>query len=171
MRKTVLKFGLISAGIFAVVLFAMIPFGECMGGTGGMIFGYSTMLLSFLTIFFGVRSYRENTGGGFVSFGRALGVALLIMLMGCIGYVLAWEIVNHFFLPDFADTYSAKMVEQLKASGAPQADIDSQIQMMRLYKENILFNVAMTFAEPLPVGLIISLISATALRKKKVAAI
>ena len=171
MRKTVLKFGLISAGIFAVVLCAMIPAGECMGfGIGSMIFGYSTMLLSFLTIFFGVRSYRENTGGGFISFGRALGVGLLIMLVGCLGYVVTWEIVSHFFLPDFADAYSAKMMEQMKASGAPQAEIDSQIEMMRLYKENLLFNMAVTLSEPLPVGLLISLLSATILRKKKLVA-
>lgn len=168
MRKTILKFGLISAGAFAVWIAAMIPLEGCMGfGIGSMIIGYSVMLLSFLTIFFGVRSYRETTGGGSISFGRALGVGLLIMVVGCLGYVIAWEIVNHFFLPDFADNYSTKMVEQMKASGAPQSDIDSQISMMKLYKENIFFNAAMTFTEPLPVGLILSLISATALRKKK----
>ncbi|MBI3501071.1 MAG: DUF4199 domain-containing protein [Bacteroidetes bacterium] len=170
MRKTILKFGAISAGVFAVFISAMIPFEGCMGGIQGMIFGYSTMLLSFLTIYFGVRSYRQNTGEGFISFGRALSVALLIMLIGCIGYVVSWEVINHFFLPNFADTYSAKMVEQMKASGAPQANIDSQIQMMKLYKENIFFNMAMTFAEPLPVGLLVSLLSAIILRKKKVAA-
>jgi hypothetical protein len=38
--------------------------------------------------------------------------------------------------------------------------------MMDLYRKNILFNLAITFTEPLPVGLIMTLISALILRRR-----
>jgi len=38
---------------------------------------------------------------------------------------------------------------------------------MSLYKSNILFNMAVTFLEPLPVGLPMTLISALILRKRR----
>ena len=40
------------------------------------------MVLAFLMVFFGVRSYRDNVAGGHVTFGRAFKVGLLITLVG-----------------------------------------------------------------------------------------
>jgi hypothetical protein len=39
--------------------------------------------------------------------------------------------------------------------------------MMQLYNSNIFFNMAITFLEPLPVGVLMSLISAFILRKRR----
>jgi len=39
--------------------------------------------------------------------------------------------------------------------------------MMTLYKNNIFFNLAITFSEPLPVGLVMTLISALILRRRE----
>jgi len=60
-------------------------------------------------------------------------------------------------------------VGKLKASGASAAAVQAQIQQMKQYKEmyeNPLFNAAVTFLEPFPVGLAITLISAVVLRRK-----
>ena len=43
-----------------------------------MVIGYTTMVIAFLLIFFGVRSYRDNVAGGTVRFGRAFAVGALI---------------------------------------------------------------------------------------------
>jgi hypothetical protein len=58
MRKIVLTFGLIAGGILAAVMAVMIPM--CMNKTfdssKSEIVGYSTMVLAFLLVFFGIRS-------------------------------------------------------------------------------------------------------------------
>ena len=135
-----------------------------------MIVGYTAIVLSFLLVFFGIRSYRENVGGGQITFGRALSVGLLITLISCVFYVVTWEIVYFKLWPGFAEKYTNYMVEQIRASGASQQAIDAKMQEMSSMKalyDNPLFNAAITFLEPLPIGLVISLISAAILRRRK----
>jgi hypothetical protein len=67
------------------------------------------------------------------------------------------------------DKYSAHMVEAAKASGATAAQIQAKVQeaqKVRAIEDSVLMNAAMTFIEPFPVGLAITLISAGILRKK-----
>src|SRR4051794_23354067 len=100
MKKTVLTFGLISGAIISALMLATVPFMHKIGFNRGLIIGYTTMVLAFLLVFFGIRSYRENIGDGQISFGRALSVGLLIMLISCVCYVVTWEIVYFNFLPN-----------------------------------------------------------------------
>jgi uncharacterized protein DUF4199 len=170
MKKTVLTFGLISGAIISAMMLATVPFIHRIGFNRGMVIGYTTMVLAFLLVFFGIRSYRENYGDGRISFGRALAVGLLIMLITCACYVLTWEIIYFNFMPDFADKYAAFVIDSERAKGASEAELARQMEEMKKFKEmynNIFFNVAMTFLEPLPVGLVMTLISALILRKHK----
>jgi len=45
-----------------------IPFVDAIGWEKGEILGYTGIVLSALMVFFGVRSYRENAGGGRLTF-------------------------------------------------------------------------------------------------------
>jgi|SRR5215510_6304309 len=169
MKKIVLTFGLISGAIISALMFATVPFMHQIGMNKGMIIGYTTMVLAFLLVFFGIRSYRENVGEGRISFGRALGVGLLIMLITCACYVLTWEIIYFNFMPDFAEKYAAFVIEDARAHGATPAELDKQMEDLRKFREmynNIFFNVGMTFLEPLPVGLVMTFISALILRRR-----
>ncbi|HXU39357.1 MAG TPA: DUF4199 domain-containing protein [Blastocatellia bacterium] len=170
MKKTVLTFGLIGGAIMAAMMYATLPFMDKIGFDKGEIVGYTTMILAFMLVFFGIRSYRENVSGGRITFGRAFAVGLLITLVACVCYVVAWEILYFKFMPDFADKYASYVVEKARAAGASQQAIDAQVQQMNSFKAmyaNPFINVALTFAEPLPIGLIVTLISAAILRKKK----
>jgi len=91
MKKTVLVFGLISGAVAAALMFLTLPFADRIGFERGYIVGYTTIILSFLLVFFGIRSYRENIGGGSITFGRAFAVGILITLISCVCYVVAWE--------------------------------------------------------------------------------
>ena len=165
MKKTVLTFGLISGVIMAALMFATLPFTDSAWlQAHSMFIGYTTMVLSFMLVFFGIRSYRENIGGGTVTFGRAFGVGILITLISSVLYVIAWEIM-YFGIPSFGERFMAMCVAHIKSSGASPEAIQTELNQLK-YLNNPFINAAMTFVEPFPVGLIISLISALILRKK-----
>ena len=73
MKKVVLVFGLISGTISATLMFLTLPFMEsgAVNSKNGETIGYTAIFLSFLLVFFGIRSYRENKGGGTITFVRA----------------------------------------------------------------------------------------------------
>ena len=169
MKKTVVTFGLISGVISSLMMVATVPFADRIGFDKGAIVGYTAIVLSFLLLFFGIRSYRDNVGNGQITFGKAFAVGISITVISCIFYVVTWEILYFNFLPDFMDKYSVYIVEKLKASGASAAAVQVKVQELKKYKElydNPFFNALMTFIEPFPIGLVITLISAAVLRKK-----
>lgn len=170
MKKTVLTFGLISGAVSSVLMLSTALLLDRIGFDKGVIVGYTGIVLSFLLVFFGIRSYRENVGGGQITFGRALSVGLLITLISCVFYVVTWELVYFNLMPEFAEKYTNYVVEQIRASGASQQVIDAKQQEMNAMKawyDNPLINAAITFVEPFPIGLIVSLISAAILRRSK----
>jgi len=167
MKKIILVFGLISGAISSILMIATIPFADHMSHS--LVVGYATMVASFLLVYFGIRSYRDNVGAGSISFGKAFGIGICITLISCAFYVLTWEIIYFNFMHDFMDKYNAHVIDKLQASGATAAAIQAKIQQMNEFKksyENPFFNAAITFIEPFPVGLLITLISAAVLRKK-----
>lgn len=172
MKKIVLTFGFISGALMALFMFATMPFVDRIGMDRMIVVGYTGIVLAFMLVFFGIRSYRENIGGGAVTFGRAFMIGILITLISSVCYVIAWQIFYHAFMPDFFEKYSAHIIEQARASGATPEAIQSQSQQLEkdiaLYKHPILHNV-FVFLEPFPVGLVVTLISAAILRKRKAA--
>jgi len=169
MKKNVLTFGLISGALCSLMMVATVPFSDKIGFDRAEFVGYTVIVLSFLLVFFGIRSYRNNVGNGQITFSKAFAVGIFITLITCICCVITWEVLYFNFLPDFMDKYAAHVVEKAKASGANAAAIQTQLQQLKKYKElydNPLINAAMTFIEPFPIGLVITLISAAVLRKK-----
>jgi hypothetical protein len=171
MRRIVVTYGLISGAIVStltIVLIALAKGDDAMLDLG-MVFGYTSMVLAFLLVFFGIRRYRDTVGDGTIGFGRAFLVGLLIALVACAVYVVTWEIVYFNFLPDFAERYGAQVVEKMREGGATAAAIaEKEAEMARFAEQyrNPLFNVAVTFLEIFPVGLVMTLISAAILRRR-----
>jgi hypothetical protein len=86
-------------------------------------------------------------------------------------YVATWQVIYFGgFAPDFVAKFQTHMVEEARASGATQAEIDRKLaelhRNMELY-QNPAINAAITLIEPLPVGLIIALVSAGILRRRR----
>jgi hypothetical protein len=169
MKKTVLTFGLISGVMISVLMGGNLLLANKIGSGHSLILGYTTMVASFLLIYFGVRSYRDNTLGGQISFGRAFSCGILIALITCVCYVAMWEIVYFNFLPHFMDSYWAAQIHKVQAAGLDPATTAAQVAAIQhsaqLY-QNPLVNMAYTFMEPLPVGIVITLVSAAILRRK-----
>jgi hypothetical protein len=169
MKKTVVTFGLLSGVLSSLMMLLTVPFLDQIGFDHGEVFGYTAIVLSFLLVFFGVRSYRENVGGGTLTFGRGFTVGILITLVSCVFYVVTWEIIYFKLAPGFADKYSAYAIEKARASGASQQKIDETARQMQTFKQlydRPLVNAAITFVEPFPIGLVVTLISAAVLRRR-----
>jgi hypothetical protein len=146
-----------------------VPFMDRIGFDRGEVVGYTAILASFLVVFFGVRSYREQNGG-LLTFGRGFAVGLLIVLISCAFYVATWELIYFKLSPDFMDKWSSYAVEKLRASGAGQPAIDAKLREMANFKAmyaNPFINAAITFLEPFPIGFLVALVSAGVLRRKE----
>ena len=173
MKKNILVYGLIAGLIVStVMLISMNYYSHCEGNVDmgtSMLIGYASMLIAFSMIFVGIRNYRDKLNEGVISFGKAFKIGFFIALIASTVYVVAWLIDYFFFIPDFMDKYSARMLEDLKAGGASAAEIEAKTKEMadfgRMY-QNPFFNALMTYAEILPVGLIVTVISSLILKRK-----
>jgi hypothetical protein len=151
------------------MMLATLPFEEAIGYDRGEVVGYTTMVLASLLIFFGIRSYREQVGGT-VSFGRAFAVGALITAISSVCYVATWEVIYFKLTPGFMEKYQAHMIEKAKADRLSQEAIDKKLAEMKKFAElykNPFINSAITFLEPLPVGLIMTLVSAGILSRRR----
>ena len=170
MKRIVIIFGLISGVISSALMFLTLPLmhNDTVNFENGYILGYTTIFLSFLLVFFGIRSYRENAGGT-ITFGRGFSVGILITLISCVFYVASWEVIYFKIMPDFADKYAAHAIGAMREKGATDAAIAAkkvEMEKMKTMLDNPLLNAAMTFIEPFPVGLIMTLVSAAILRRR-----
>ena len=170
MKKTVLTFGLIAGGILSAMMALTIPFQDAIGFDPGQIIGYTTMVLAFLLIFFGVRSYRDNVIGGPLRFGQALKVGALIAVVASLCYVATWEVIYYKVAPDFVTKYQAHLIDKERANGASEeaiarkkAELDRFAELYR----NPLINAAITFLEPMPVAILMVLVTAGLLGRQK----
>ena len=169
MKKTVLTFGSIAGVMIAFLMNAALLLSNRIGPGHSMPLGYTIMVASFLLIYFGIRSYRDNELGGRISFGRGFACGILITLITTVFYVVAWEIIFFNFIPHFMDSYFAAQIHHVQSAGLDPATTAARvaaIQHSQQLYQNPLVNAAYTFIEPFPVGLIITLVSAALLRRK-----
>jgi hypothetical protein len=170
MKKIVLTYGLIGGGMLGAMVVALTPFHDQIGFDRGVYVGYTTMVVAFLMVYFGVVSYRDNVAGGSITFGRALNVGALISLIIMACYVAVWFVVFNQFMPDYFDKYAAYTVEQARQSGASAAAIAEQAKQMADFKEmfkNPLVFIAFGLLEPLPVALVFTLVTAGITSRKR----
>jgi hypothetical protein len=170
MKKIVLTFGLISGLIMSALMGGSLLIADKIGSGHSMLLGYTIMVASFMLIYFGIRSYRENGLAGQISFGRAFACGILITLISSVCYVVAWEIIYFNFMPHFMDGYFAAQIHKVQTAGLDPATTAAKIAALQhsqqLY-QNPLVNMAYTLIEPLPVGMLITLVSAALLRRRQ----
>jgi hypothetical protein len=173
MKKNVLVFGSIAGVIVSTFMFfSMLYCSKHPDFEGGssMVVGYASMLVAFSFIFVAIKNYRDKYNNGLVTFGKALKIGISVAVIASTFYVITWALEYNFLLPDFMEHYSQHMVDELVKSGATQQQINEQTAEMAgysdMYKNPLLFAL-FTYMEILPVGLIVSLISALILKRNE----
>jgi MFS family permease len=163
MKRTVWTYGLISGAILALAMTITMRYEDRISMGAGYAIGYGTMILALLAVFFGIRSYRDNLLGGAIGFRRAFGVGILIALVASACYVASWQVVYRTMVPDFMEKYATRVIENERASGASEAQLEARRQEMAEFAEaykNPLVNIGMTLLEILPVAVVVVLVSA-----------
>ncbi|MGV3631810.1 MAG: DUF4199 domain-containing protein [Bacteroidota bacterium] len=175
MKRNSLVFGIIAGLIISTFMGVSMAVWSCGsgdldGGNSAMIIGFSAMAVAFSFIFVGIKNYRDKQNGGTITFGKAFLLGLLITFIASTLYVITWGIEFHFFMPDFIDKFADVQIEQFKAGGMSGAALDAATKEMETtiynYKNNPLYFAMFTYMEILPVGILITLISALILRRK-----
>ena len=170
MKKTVWTFGLISGGILSAMMFIAMLFKDQIGYDRGEVVGYTSMVLAFLLIFFGVRSYRDNVLGGTIRFGRAFAAGALIAVVASVCYVATWEVVYYTMMPDYLTKYEEHALDKARANGESAIAIEqkkAQLDKLTELYRNPAINAAITFLEPSPVALVVALVTAGVLSRRK----
>lgn len=132
---------------------------------GNDVLGYAAMVVVFSLIYVGVRNYRNKYLGGIISFGKAFKTGAMIAFVASTLYVVIGLSYLYLFVPDFLDHYINYVLRH-----TPQQDLASKTIEMADYKEmyqNPFFAILITYTEVLPIGLVVAVVSALILKKKR----
>jgi hypothetical protein len=122
--------------------------------------GFTAMILIFSLIFFGIRDYRNKKLGGIISFGKALKTGVLMALVATLVYVVVWMFYYHLLVPDFLDVYKQFVLDNEMMD-------PERIEGLMVWYKNPFGMILLTAFEVLPIALLVALISAAVLKKKK----
>jgi hypothetical protein len=136
------------------------------------IVGYAAMIIVFSLTFFGIRNYRNKQLDGVITLGRAFKTGALIALLGATMYVVVWLFYYYLFVPDFIDKYTQHVMYCTSQKGATATELAAKAREMEQFREmykNPLFVILITYAEVLPIGLVVAFIGALILKRKPTA--
>lgn len=169
MGRIILVYGVIAGVTVAILMrIAMMLFPE--GGTGGMVAGFSSMIIALSFVFIGVKRYRDTELGGVIRFWRALVVGFAIAIIASAFYVAAWELYLYLTNYTFMDEYINATLEQAKSQGKSAAELAAmarEMESFRLLYANPVSRMAVTFTEISPIAVLMPLISAALLRNSR----
>lgn len=170
MKTNVLRYGLLSG--ICVAAFMSLSIAYCYSKNsfeGSMLLGYAAMLLSLSFIFVGVKNYRDTLNGGVISFGNAFMMSLYMTLIASTLYVLGWMLAYYNFFPDFMEKLEAYQLSPAKVSQMTPAEVAGIREQIKTFKDWYATPIGVagaTYMEILPVGLVVSLITALILKRK-----
>jgi len=173
MQKTIIRFGLISGAISSILLVLLTTIGRAIGfetfAEYGVWFGFTSIIISLTLVYFGIKSYRDQHSEGRITFGKAFQIGIAVTAISCVCYALTWLIFYFNFFPTFMEDFGVYHLQKMREDGKSAAEIAQQAAEMakaNAQYQNPFYNFAVTFMEPFPVGLLMTLVSALVLKKK-----
>ncbi|MBT1704787.1 DUF4199 domain-containing protein [Chryseosolibacter indicus] len=173
MKKVVLINGVIAGSIVSIMLLISTPLlkNGVIDFDSGMLIGYASMVLAMSMIFVGIKTYRDHYKSGVITFLQGFKIGILIALVAAVIYATTWEFYYNLAASDFTEFYTQHYLDKMKSEGASEAELSQALKEMENFNatyKNPVLRFAITLTEILPVGLIITLISAAVLRKRQI---
>jgi hypothetical protein len=164
MNKIILKNGLFGSIIVsALLVFVTMYMKANPEKEVSMLIGFAVMTLAFFFLVWGIKQQRE-ANNGLISFGKAFMTGFWISLIISTIYVLVWLIILYNFFPNFAEHYTDMAIA--KASPDEVAKVTEEMNSFKKMYKNPIMVILFTYMEILPLGIVISFISALILKKK-----
>ncbi len=170
MKNIVLKYGTISGLITGLIMFASTLYENKYGfDTTPAFVGYLGIVVVFIPLYMGIKSFRQSEGGGYITFMKAMNVGVVTVAVSAVFYAISKLLIFYCLTPDYPEKYSAYIVHVIKSSGLNLQDTvpakQQMVQLKEMTKNPLIFG-ANEFTFPLPLGIIMTLICAAILRKK-----
>ena len=168
MKKTVIRFGLF--GLIVMVIVLVIEFLIFKGKENWEaqeIVGYTTIILSLLFVYLGIRHWRDNYNNGQLSFGQGLKLGILITLFPSVAFGFFTWLQMSVLDPEFSNRYYAYYVQKVKASTPPDK---LQEALQKLESEKDIFaspfiQFGAMFLTVFFIGVVITVISSLILQR------
>ncbi|CAN5536887.1 DUF4199 domain-containing protein [soil metagenome] len=175
MRKVVLTYSLI--GGFIMICFVFLIMTLCdrdmLSIDRAQYVGYASMVIALSMIFFGIKSYRDNYSNGVIRFWKGVQVGRRITAIASVLYFVGGElysVVNPNFsakvMKKYADHEEKKLADR-GASAEEMENVRTETENIQKMIKNPAIRFGLALFEILPVGVVITLVSAGLLRKRE----
>lgn len=171
MKSTIYRYGLYATLTIIILSYVVFFLLKNLDQNLQEVAGYLTMLLAMIFIFLGIRHFRNNVNGGYLSFGQGLKIGVLIVLIPAVAFglfdILYTEVLN----PTWKEDYYTKYIEGLRKSVAADK-LDAAIKKAEKEKEmfsNPVFQFLLMGGTVFIIGFIVTIISSLTLRRSKTA--
>ncbi|WP_378180626.1 DUF4199 domain-containing protein [Aquimarina sp. SS2-1] len=168
MKNTIIRYGIYGAITICVLFLLSLTLGKNLSYSLQEVIGYTSMVVSLLFVYFGIKHYRDTENDGVVSFGKAMTIGLLISLFAALAFGILDYIYIKYINPDFTAEYYGHMVEQMRSS-LSEAEFKVKLEELEAQKElfsSPFINFLLMSSTVLIIGVIISLISGLILQRK-----
>lgn len=169
MNNTIIKYGLYAL-ISGFLLFGLpFIFGMGLDFDYGELIGYTSIILSLLFVYFGIKHYRDKVNNGKVSLGKAIAIGMLITLFAAVGVAVFDYIYTTQINPDFATEYLDYSIKKMETTLPPEELKVKSAELTQQMKDygSPSFMAFIMFSTVVILGFIISLISGLILQRKK----
>lgn len=167
MLKTIVTFGLLAGLIAGVPLFAIVLIYQGPPPANGMLIGCLIMVAALSLVFVAIRRRRAREPGGSIGFLPAFLLGLGITAVAGVVYASLWELTLAVSKLDFGTEWARIHLEQHKVKGVSEAElarIAAEMEEFKAMYAKPAMRFMMTVFELVPVGLVLSLVSAALLR-------
>jgi hypothetical protein len=170
MKKIILRYGGYAALfelIFFVLTWLFIYVTNAGHKTQGYI-GYVDIICPLLFVYFGIRYYRDHLNNGSITFMKALGLGLLIIIVPAAAFGIIETVYVLYIDPKFYETVGAYDLEQYHKTLSPAAyalKVKEAQQQLALEKSPV-YNFIAMFLTIGSVGVIMTVISSAMLMRK-----
>ena len=161
---TALRYGVIG-GLLSIA-FGLATYLAGMQGTIPTILNIVGTIVSIAVIVYAIRTHRDNDLGGYISYGRCLGVGVLTsIIMGIIGAL--WTVVLFNFIdPGITDMLMQPQMEAMEEAGMSDDEIENAMSMAGKFM-TAPFMAGMALVGSAFIGLIVSLIAGAVMKKDR----